>query len=405
MKNKYIYFPSFSNGVYGAALKRNALINGKLPVRYYDENYPENYRHKTFLITAGHHYKMENVREQYGLTDDVIVMGDSGGYQISSGAMKWSDMLRDKIFNWLEGCSDIAINLDIPPRMKMSGKFNECLELSVSNFDYFHKNQSGNTEFLNVLHGSCIDSYGKWYDGVSKFEFDGWSVGGTIGDSNNMFSAIYTLIKNKEHLNLNNKYLHFLGATRIIDFLLHLQLQKSLNEVGSNITVTSDSSSADRSVVFGTYFTGFNIKNIRFETIHLPDMKHHPDVIKRIVESGNYELPQVTNFDEYLTQAYNWKDVYDWGYGDNGVNYEYRAAMTNHNFSVFQDAIKQMKTLINGDRYILEQMVSKDVWQLLQSVDELVKTDDPKQVYNKYIQVYNKVFKKNKNSKVNNTFF
>lgn len=157
--------------------------------------------------------------------------------------------------------------------------------------------------------------------------------------------------------------------------------------------------------MFGTYFTGFNIKNIRFETIHLPDMKHHPDVIKRIVESGNYELPQVTNFDEYLTQAYNWKDVYDWGYGDNGVNYEYRAAMTNHNFSVFQDAIKQMKTLINGDRYILEQMVSKDVWQLLQSVDELVKTDDPKQVYNKYIQVYNKVFKKNKNSKVNNTFF
>ena len=35
-------------------------------------------------------------------------MGDSGGYQIASGAIKWKPELKTQVFEWLENNSDIA---------------------------------------------------------------------------------------------------------------------------------------------------------------------------------------------------------------------------------------------------------------------------------------------------------
>ena len=67
-------------------------------------------------------------------------MGDSGGYQIASGAMKWDIKHLDRIFKWLEENTDIAMNLDIPPRLKYQGQYAECLQISKENFKYFSDN-------------------------------------------------------------------------------------------------------------------------------------------------------------------------------------------------------------------------------------------------------------------------
>ena len=71
-------------------------------------------------------------------------------------------------------------------------------------------------------------------------------------------SGVLSLLNGKEHLNENNKWFHILGISKVSDFLMLNQLQKSLNEVGSKVIVTTDSSSPDESVVFGGYYLDYN---------------------------------------------------------------------------------------------------------------------------------------------------
>ena len=42
---------------------------------------------------------------------------------------------------------------------------------------------------------------------------------------------VLSLLNGKEHLNENNKWFHILGISKVSDFLMLNQLQKSLNEV------------------------------------------------------------------------------------------------------------------------------------------------------------------------------
>ena len=35
------------------------------------------------------------------------------------------------------------MNLDLPPRLKNEGKFQECLDISLDNFKYFQEKQDG----------------------------------------------------------------------------------------------------------------------------------------------------------------------------------------------------------------------------------------------------------------------
>ena len=87
--SKFTYFPSFTAGAMGSSLAKNVKLKNGLSIRFYSDEFPEKYRHRELLITAGHHYKDENYKDTLGLTDKNIIMGDSGGYQIASGAIKW----------------------------------------------------------------------------------------------------------------------------------------------------------------------------------------------------------------------------------------------------------------------------------------------------------------------------
>ena len=151
--SKFKYFPSFSAGEYGDKLKKDFRFRNGRTCRFYSDEMEEKYKHNEVLITAGAHFKTDGYREKLGLTKDNLVMGDSGGYQIASGAMKWDIKHRDRIFKWLEENTDIAMNLDIPPRLKYQGQYGECLQISKENFKYFSDNQTGSTQFMNVIQG------------------------------------------------------------------------------------------------------------------------------------------------------------------------------------------------------------------------------------------------------------
>ena len=281
--SKFIYFPSFSAGEYGDKLKKDFRFRNGMTCRFYSEEMEEKYRHPQVLITAGAHFKTDGYRDKLGLTKDNLVMGDSGGYQIASGAMKWDIKHRDRIFKWLEENTDIAMNLDIPPRLKYQGQYAECLQISKENFKYFSDNQTGATQFMNVIQGDDEHTYMNWYNEVKDFDFMGWGVGGCGGSLYRFMSGVLALINGKEHLKDSTKVIHILGTSKIRDFLMLKQLSKSIGDVGSKAIITTDSSSPDRAVVFGTFYTGFSMKRGTFESVGFPNAKHNSDIINDLI--------------------------------------------------------------------------------------------------------------------------
>ena len=84
---KPLFIPSLSAGGTAASLKKNREVEPGLTSRFYAEDFPEEFRHPYFLITAGHFYKKMDARVTFGL-ENVFTFGDSGGFQIASGAIK-----------------------------------------------------------------------------------------------------------------------------------------------------------------------------------------------------------------------------------------------------------------------------------------------------------------------------
>ena len=397
--SKFIYFPSFSAGEYGDKLKKDFRFRNGMTCRFYSEEMEEKYRHPQVLITAGAHFKTDGYRDKLGLTKDNLVMGDSGGYQIASGAMKWDIKHRDRIFKWLEENTDIAMNLDIPPRLKYQGQYGECLEISKENFKYFSDNQTGATQFMNVIQGDDEHTYMNWYNEVKDFDFMGWGVGGCGGSLYRFMSGVLALINGKEHLKDSTKVIHILGTSKIRDFLMLKQLSKSIGEVGSKAIITTDSSSPDRAVVFGTFYTGFSMKRGTFESVGFPNAKHNSDIINEFNDLPIKNWPRLTDFDDKLAETIDWSDVVNW-------NPDCTIGMRMHNFYLFKDAIQQVEHYIDGHNYILEQVVDKDTYTVLMSIDEMVKSDKPIQVFEKYKHLYKKLSNtKKEHSYASNQFF
>jgi hypothetical protein len=230
---RFIYFPSLSAGSMVSAFKKDMKFTSGDPVKFFDSRYPEKWRHPYFLITAGHHYKKMDFRDQLGLEKDVLVFGDSGGYQIATGALPYSNELREKIFHWLEANSDVAANLDIPPKTKYKNKFAECADISYDNFAWFEKHQSGKTKFLNMLQGSNTDEYTWWYHKFKHFDFQGWAIGGPQKLVDFMF-AVSLMLKEREFENKRLEYVHLLGISKISDFFILATLQKLMNKLTNN---------------------------------------------------------------------------------------------------------------------------------------------------------------------------
>lgn len=360
---KFIYFPSLSCGEFALHLIKDWKIKDKVPARFYSDQIGK-YKYPYFLISAGHNLK--NTREDFGCNKDVLIMGDSGGFQICSGAMKWNNDLTKKIFEWLEKNTDIAMNLDIPPRLKWSGRFQEALEISERNFEYFYKNKTGKTKFLNVLHGTNQQDIEKWYKVVSKFKFDGWAVGGVAGNEYALMQMFAYLLENKEHLKPENKYFHILGTSAIDQFYILSALQKSLNDVGSPMQITTDSSSPNRSVLFGTYYMGFSLKNMVYETLKMPYRKD--------VFIDELSIPYVTEFDKVLKKVIKYKDIKIW----KGVA---RTGITLHNLYVFLDVLMRINDLVYSEAGFIDQILtgkkSRPYADVIRVIDKIVKSDNP----------------------------
>ncbi len=246
------------------------------------------FTYKYALYSAGH-AQLDIVKAQTQESmiqqrdrNGTIILGDSGGYQIGKGVLKFdwlnfegaeANKTRQKILEWLEATADWSMMLDVPtwacdhihsPKTGLK-TFEDCLDKTKFNNKYFLDNRLGATKWLNVLQGSDWDTAEQWYQGVKEFsdpkgpyagkEAEGWAFGGA-----NMCKMDITLKRlmtlREDGLLKGKNWIHFLGTAQL-DWscyltLIQREIRKHINE---EITISFDCASPFIATAHGLVYT------------------------------------------------------------------------------------------------------------------------------------------------------
>jgi hypothetical protein len=264
--------------------------------------------YKYGLYSAGHaQLDLQKSLTQESMIQDrdrskTMILGDSGGYQIGKGVLKFdwlnfegpeATKTRQKILEWLELTADWSMMLDVPtwacdhihsPKTGLK-TFEDCLEKTRYNNDYFLENRLGQTKWLNVLQGSDWDTAEKWYEGVKEFsdpkgkyagkEAEGWAMGGA-----NMCKMDITLKRlmtmRDEDMLTGKNWMHFLGTAQL-DWSCYLTLiQRQIRKhINPEITISFDCASPFIATAHGLVYTNAVHTNKRWSVImdKAPDNK------------------------------------------------------------------------------------------------------------------------------------
>ena len=254
---------------------------------------------------------------------NTMILGDSGGYQIGKGILKfdWKDFegkaankTRDDIINWLELTADWSMMLDVPiwacdknnqPRTGLTSPA-DCLEKTRFNNKYFLENRLGKTKWLNVLQGSDWLSAQSWYEGVKEFSdpkvwgdkaAEGWAMGG-VNMSKMDMTLKRLMIMREEGMLTGKDWIHFLGTAQL-DWACYLtsiqrQIRKHINE---NLTISFDCASPFIATAHGLVYTNAQHTTKRWSVI----MDKAPD--NKALSGSDIPFPFESEFGRRLTMG------------------------------------------------------------------------------------------------------
>jgi hypothetical protein len=279
--------------------------------------------------------------------NNTIILGDSGGYQIGKGVLKfdWLDFegkeatkTRQKILEWLELTADWSMMLDVPtwacdhihsPKTGLK-TFDDCLDKTRYNNDYFLMNRLGHTKWLNVLQGGDWDTAEKWYAGVKEFsdpagkyagrEAEGWAFGGA-----NMCKMDITLKRlmtlREDGLLKGKNWIHFLGTAQL-DWscyltLIQRQIRKHINE---ELTISFDCASPFIATAHGLVYTNAVHTPKRWSVI----MDKAPD--NKALSGSDIPFPFESSIGRRLTMA----DIAYYDLGERKTDAELNGAKFDH---------------------------------------------------------------------------
>ena len=296
------------------------------------------FTYKYGLYSAGHaqldlnkSIVQESMIQQRDRTSTMI-LGDSGGYQIGKGVLKFdwlnfdgpaANKTRQSILEWLEMTADWSMMLDVPtwacdhihsPKTGLKS-FEDCLEKTRFNNDYFLKNRLGHTKWLNVLQGGDWDTAEKWYNGVKEYsdptgpyagkEAEGWAFGGA-----NMCKMDITLKRlmtmREDGLLTGKNWIHFLGTAQL-DWACYLtSIQRQVRKhINPELTISFDCASPFIATAHGLVYTNAQHSTKRWSVI----MDKAPD--NKSLSGSDIPFPFESEFGRRLTM----KDIayYDLG--------------------------------------------------------------------------------------------
>lgn len=397
MSKKFIYYPSLSAGSMVSAFKKDARFSDGTTMRFFSKEYPEEWRHPYFLITAGHHYKKMDFRQQLGLDDEVLVFGDSGGFQIATGALKWDSTIREKIFHWLEANSDVAANLDIPPRVTFENRFQDSMDISFDNFKWFESHQSGKTKFLNVIQGTYNEEYSTWYHKFKDFDFNGWCIGGPRKLVDFMY-VIALMLKEREFEKKHVEFIHLLGISKISDFYILSTLQKLLNDLtGGRVQLSTDSSSPGQYPVYGTYLHSTNYKTQTFTELYFPkNAEYRRKSHVRQGKDGEITIDKTKHVPCSIDCPACRDFTYEYLGGETAggldrYSQEGMPRMVVHNTHLYVNMGKDIDKIVDSHVELLETAIPTELFNVILSLhDMFADPDNAMQVYEQYKKTYKK---------------
>lgn len=223
--------------------------------------------------------------------EHTMLIGDSGGYQIATGALGQHYDAK-AMYQWLADHTDIAMNIDIPPWMigtkkGMAGSranytFHDCLKETISNLRILRDNQYFGHKWLIVMQGEkyreahvwreailnelyYVDANGKPVlddDGNRKpYIPAGFSFAGSL--KSDLFRLIHDFLRFK-HLGLlhDETWIHFLGVSQLKMTAFMTVFQDVMRNVWGlkNVTLSCDTAAAAKSAgITESFYTGFEI--------------------------------------------------------------------------------------------------------------------------------------------------
>jgi hypothetical protein len=254
---------SFTNGIEGLN-----YLEPEKGMFYYDH----------CLYSAGHANldlnKVDESEDMFRNRDRTTswVLGDSGGFQIGKGVWPadWKDpncpkaqKKRAQVLAWMDALMDYGMCLDIPAWVARSpagraatgiNTYDEAVQGTYINNDYFINNRTGACKFLNVLQGENHADAEDWYQRMKKYcdtsiygdkAFNGWAMGGQ-----NMCD-IHLVLKRLVALRFDGllekgkqDWMHFLGTSKLEWATLLTDIQRAVRKYhNENFTISFDCAS------------------------------------------------------------------------------------------------------------------------------------------------------------------
>jgi hypothetical protein len=252
--------------------------------------------YKWSLYSAGH-ANLDLNKQDWG--EDMVrnrdrantfLLGDSGGFQIGKG--KWegdwknpncpkAQKKREQVLKWMDGLMDYGMCLDIPAWVARSpagqkatgiSTYDEAVQGTYINNEYFINNRTGACKFLNVLQGENHTDADDWYERMKKYcdpkqypgrHFNGWAMGGqNMCDVHLVLKRLVALRFDGLLEEGKQDWMHFLGTSKLEWALLLTDIQRAIRKYHNpSFTISFDCASPFLATANGQVYHHIDIEN------------------------------------------------------------------------------------------------------------------------------------------------
>jgi len=319
------------------------------------------------------------------------LLGDSGGFQIGKG--KWegdwragsgcekAQKKRDGVLRWMDKFMDYGMILDIPAWVDRSpegsaaskiSSYQEAVDGTRYNNEYFMKHRDGSCKFLNVLQGENFAQADDWYEQMKDFcdpakypetHFNGWAMGGqNMCDIHLALKRVVTLMRDGLLEKGKHDVMHFLGTSKLEWAMVLTAIQRGVRKAhNENFTITFDCASPFLATSNGQQYTGYRLEQ---EGKWSYMMENAPDDKALHMDTTAYDQHCAPLYDNWMpspmSQGLKVNDVTV--YGPNDVNrmgqsnatswdsFTY-ALLMNHNVYTHLRSVQEANRVFDEGRY------------------------------------------------------
>jgi len=210
------------------------------------------------------------------------LIADSGGFQIAKGVWpgQWAntqdrnaEKQREKVLKWQMGIADYGMTMDIPTwtylnkeAAKLCGihSYDDAVNATQYNNEYWIANRWGDTQILNVLQGSNHTEADHWYELMKHYcdparyqrHFNGWGMGGqNMCDVHLVLKRLVTLIHDGLLEPGVHDWMHFLGTSKLEWAVLLTIMQRAVRKYHNpHFTISFDCASPFLAVANGQLY-------------------------------------------------------------------------------------------------------------------------------------------------------